>query len=377
MQLIIPRKTIFVLAILLVVIIAAVVAVSYLPNTSVLLTPKTITRVGTKDIILATKTQEPDFVHFTLPARLVERQIETSEQITRQGVTSFDDFAKGTVTLHNEQDQEQPLLPKTHLRHEASGIFFLTDAAARIPPKGEIKVSVTAEAKGPAGNVAAGKFIIDKLAANLQTVIYGQSEAPLAGGTAVDRELTQVEINQAQAQTLAKLKAQARGELTAEIGGAPIRDELVSYQTQLEEVSAAVGSKSSSFGIHTALQARAFVVDENDVLSLTLLALRGSAGTNEEFISYQPDSFKLTITRADFDRGEAQVKGELTGLFSPKLEPGVFETKNLAGLSAGEVKEYFKTFSSVGDAQITFWPFWVRSVPTRPGATTIEVKTQS
>lgn len=374
MQLIIPRAGLLALLGFLVATGAALAAIIYLPRATVSLTPATSPRQGVKEMILSTQAQEPDFIHFTLPARLVERRVEAQETISRTGVDGFDDFAKGTVTLINQQDEEQPLLPKTHLRHEASGVFFLTDTAVRIPPQGEVPVGITAKEKGAAGNVAAGKFIIDKLPASTQSVIYATSQSPTSGGLAVQQPLTAAEIEQAKATMLESLRTRAGGELTAEAGGAPIRPDLVSLTPEVAEVSASAGSQTKDFTIHLRLAARAFVVDENDILSLTLLALRSATGTNEELVSYEPESFRVSISQADFERGEARVKGELTGLFSPKIEPGVFAADKLAGLSANEVREYLKQFPSVGQTEVKFWPFWVRSVPARPGATKIEVK---
>ncbi|HLD26061.1 MAG TPA: hypothetical protein VJC05_03395, partial [Candidatus Andersenbacteria bacterium] len=152
------------------------------------------------------------------------------------------------------------------------------------------------------------------------------------------------------------------------------RADLTRLETQAEEVSAEAGSKTKEFSIRIQARGRAFQVSDNDLLSLTLLALRSNVDPNEEFISYQPDSFQLDVARVDFERGEARVVGKLTGTYAAKVGPTVLRSDNLAGLSADEVRAHFAGFSEVGEVNVTFSPFWVRSVPARSEAVEIVLK---
>ena len=367
------RRSFIGLVCIIIATLAVIMAFIYLPSARITLSPATEIRSVEQEITLSSETTTPNFVTYVLPARVVSKELEKSQTITREGAQSKDDFAKGVVTLINEQDEEQPLLPQTHLRHEATGVQFLTDNAVRIPPQGELTVSVTAKEQGASGNVPPGKFIVDKLPAAAQQVIYGRSDQAFVGGTVTDSAVTEDEITRAREDITTQLREQAFGELTLEAGGAAISPDLITIETIEEAISAQPGSFTTTFSVRIKIQARAFVVEQNDLLSLSLIALRASATNEEEFVSYEPDSFKPTIIQVDFARGRARIAASLTGSFAKKIEPSVLTTKNIAGLGQKEVVAYFEEFPSVGKATVTFSPFWVSSVPSRPSAVEIEI----
>jgi hypothetical protein len=349
-------------------------AYAYLPAAVITLYPTTTEETVSHNIVLSTHVDAPDFVRFILPARLLEHAVEETQTFRHEGGTTREEFARGRVTLVNDQDEEQPLLPKTHLRHEASGVFFLTDQAVTIPPKNKVTVSVTAKEKGERGNVPPGKFMVDRLPASLQAVVYGQSQQAFTGGVAVEQPITEAELTQARQTVRQAAEERARGELTAQAGGAHFRSDLLQLETESENVSAAVGSTANQFSVSLKLRARAFAADENDLLSMTLLSLRAQDDPNRELASYNPESFQLEVKRLDFDRGEAQITGKVTGIFSAKISSTLLNADNLAGRTAAEVEEYFKQYPTVGKVEVAFSPFWVKTVPSRSGATEIIVK---
>ncbi len=370
MQIVMTRRSLLFLAVLLLIIMAGGLAYIYLPRAYIEIRPKLTSRTVSQEIILSSSASEPDFVRFILPAQMVHREAQEHKTFEREGGEKFDDFATGEIRLFNKQTSEQRLLPKTNLRHEESGIFFLTDTAATVPPQGETRVTVTAKEKGATGNVPAGRFIVDKLPVSLQQYVYGESEHSFDGGVAVKIPLSEKELAEAGEMVLKLARDRLGGEMTAEAGGARVRPDLTLYSDETVEASAAAGSRASQFTVTAKLTARAFLVDENDLLSLTLLTLRQSTGAEEEFVAYEPHSFSMEIERGDFERGEAVVRGSLTGSFASKVGPRVFGGGNLAGLTENEVREVLQQLAGV-EVSVKFWPFWVNTVPARKGAVEI------
>lgn len=367
------RRSLLFLAVLFFIIMAGGLAYIYLPRAYIEVRPKLTNRTVNQEIILSSSASEPDFVRFILPAQMVRREAQERRTFEREDGAQFDDFAKGEITLFNKQASEQRLLPKTNLRHEESGVFFLTDTAVTVPPQGETRVKVTAKEKGGAGNVSAGRFIVDKLPASLQQYIYGESQQNFDGGVAVKTPLSEKELTEARETVRNLARDRLAGEITAEAGGARVGSDLISYSDEEVEASAAAGSHSSQFTVTAKLTARAFLVDENDLLSLTLLTLRQSTGAEEEFAAYEPHSFNMKIERGDFERGEAVARGSLTGSFASKIGPRVFGGGNLAGLTENEAREVLRQLADAGEVSVKFWPFWVSTVPARAGAVEIVV----
>lgn len=371
---IIQKRFFVIVPVFLLAVGAAVAAIFILPSAKITLTPASREKKVEQAILITTAAEDPDYQRFILPASSVQAEGEATLTKQREGGAARIARAKGAVRLKNDQDEEQPLLPQTHLRHEATGIFFLTTAAVRIPPRGEVEVAVTAKEEGPGGNVSAGKFIVDKLPVSLQTVVYGESAAAFSGGEVFDTPLSGAELKQAEEEVVAEALEKARGTLTAQAGGAIIRDDLISHSITEQSTSAQAGSLSTTYAVSAKVTLRAFVVDDNDVLSLTLLKLQAHAEPDEEFVSYAPESFSIDFERADFERGEAHITGHLTGLFTQKTESTIFDTRALAGRTPAEVAEYFRRFASVESVVVELSPFWVTSVPSRAEAVEIAVR---
>lgn len=374
-QFVIPRRAVLAAILVIGALLVGLALYIRLPRATIVVRPATHQRSISKDIILSNTAKEPDFVRYILPAKLVEVELVEEKKFTRSGSALKDDFARGTITLFNKQNDEQNLLPKTHMRHEPTGVFFLTDAPITIPPQKEVQVGVTAKEIGKIGNVAAGKFIVDKLPASLQTQVWGESKTAFSGGVSIEEPLSEKELSAAKEEVGKNALERARAQLSPAAGGAGLRDDLVTLSVEEEHSSAEVGSKATEFTISQKIKARGFVVDENDILSLTLLALRSSPAADEEFVSFVPGSFSLEIVRADPERGEVKVKGTLSGEFASKTAPTLYSAENLVGRSESEVKEYFAQFPAVGEVQVRLSPFWVTTVPARNGAAEIVVET--
>lgn len=373
-EIVIAKRAFIVLALLVILAVTGLWVLVYLPKATITISPATTSHSVDQMIILSGSAKEPDFARFILPTRVVTKEVEKTQVITRADATTSDSFAQGTITLQNDQLEKQSLLPKTHLKHEATGTYFLTDTPVTIPPQGKVAMHITAEQKGASGNVPPGKFIIDKLPATVQKAVFGTSDVALSGGTVVETPLTQTEIDSAVQTLLSGAHDEVLGALTAVSNGARIRPELLSTQTEAQDASAEVGSKTSNFSVHVKIKVTGFVVDENDLLSLTLLALRNAPQGDEEFVSYDPPSFTIHIEKANFDTGEAVVKGTLTGFFAHKIGLSAIQTDRLAGLSADEIKELLKKVPGIGSVTVTFSPFWVTSAPNRAQAITTKIE---
>ncbi|MBI3421119.1 MAG: baseplate J/gp47 family protein [Candidatus Sungbacteria bacterium] len=368
------RLTLFLAFVLLFLTCAGVIAFVYLPRATITVFPATAERQKQQEIILSAQAKEPDFRRFILPGKALMKTVEVSKDVVRTNTTLHDDFAKGQVALFNKQNEAQSLLPKTHLRHEGSGVFFLTDSAVKIPPQASVAVGITAKAPGASGNVAAGTFLVDKLPASLRSLVFATSDLPMTGGTIVDTPLTQAEIDAAMKDLLVEGRRQAQTQLSLAAAGAPVRPDLLATQVESQSSSAPAGSLASSFTVHSKVNASAFLTDENDLLGLTLLALRSNLAQDEEFISYDPKSFEASLLASNFERGEAKIRGTLTGTYAQKISPNVIQTSSLAGLAPGEVEEKLKQLPGIGKVKVKLWPFWVRTVPARVGAVTTVVE---
>lgn len=369
----VPGKSIVLVAVLVFAGAGILAAVTLFPHAAITVHPKTIEKKLAKDILLSGTVESPDYVRFTLPATIVEEELEISKTFENAGGTSTQDFSKGTITFTNSQDQEQRLLPKTQMRHVESGIIFLLDTAVAIPAKGTLSIGVTAKEKGPAGDVAPGKFVVEKFNHGLQETVPATSDRPFSGGESTDTVISQEAIDAAQKSVLEQAKQDALAKLTLKAKGAPIRQDLVTVEVLSQNASVPPGSRSLRYIAQAKVKARGFVVDTHDLISLMTLALRASVASDEEFLSYDVASFALTIAQTDWKTGQARVSASLTGKYAKKIGPNELKATNISGLSEKEIIDRFTTSANIGSVDVALSPFWVKSAPSQENQIDIRV----
>ncbi|HSX25127.1 MAG TPA: baseplate J/gp47 family protein [Candidatus Andersenbacteria bacterium] len=368
-----PQRSISLILIVLIIGIVGVVLMSRLPNATITIHPKIVQRKVSKDIILSSKATTPDYIHYVLPANIITQEGHAQQTFTQPAGQVTQGNSKGTVTFTNSQDTEQRLLPKTHLKYEQTGVMFLTDNPVIIPPNGTVDATVTAEQQGTSGDVAPGKFLIDKFSPGLQKVVYAESKSPFSGGEVGSAAIAQQDIDTAKQTVLDAAKQQALDAIKKAANGADVRSDLLSVNTENNDASVQAGSKAVSYTASAAVQAREFIVDSHDIISLMTLALRADVAPDEEFISYDPASFSLTISQTDWNTGQARIAASLTGTYGKKIGSEELSEDNLFGLSKQELISHFSSFPTIGTIDIHFWPFWVTSTPSRPNQINIEV----
>lgn len=347
--------------------------VSVLPSATITVRAKQDVRVIKKDILLSSTITTPDYIHFILPAHLVSQTATANKTFTQPSTQITQANSVGTVTFTNKQSTEQRLLPKTHLRYEKTGVMFTTNSPVTIPANGTVNAEVTAEGKGTSGDVAPGKFLVDKFSSGLQQVVYAESISQFSGGELGGHALTQSDVDTAKKETLDQATAEAISKLQQQANGVEIKKELLTIETKNHSVSAEVGSKVAVYSSHAEVEAKGFVVDSHDIISLMTLALRAQTSSDEEFASFDPASFTLSISQTDWAKGQARISASLTGTYAKKIGTTELSTNNLAGLSKAELESHFTAIPSIGSIDVTFWPFWVKSTPSRPNQITIKV----
>lgn len=367
-------KSIILLSLILIIGSGIFVATTLLPRAVITIYPKTNETKHTKDIILSSKIETPDYVRLSLPARIVEEELTVTKQFENASGTTVQDFAKGSITFMNKQNEEQRLLPKTQMRHIDSGMIFLTDTPVAIPALGTLTVTVTAKEKGAAGDVAPGAFVVEKFSPSLQAAVPAQSDVAFSGGESADSEISQEALDAAQTAVVEQAKTDALAKLSAQANGAAIRPDLLNIEILSQNISATAGSRAHTYTAQASVKARGFVVSTHDIISLLTLTLRGNVAPDEEFISYDASSFSLAITQTDWEAGQAKVSASLTGIYAKKIGTNEINTDNIPGLSEQEIIEHFTKIPNIGSVEVALSPFWVKSAPSKQNQIEVRIE---
>ena len=372
-QVFLPKKSVFLIITLCIIGGVAIVLATTLPHATITVHPKVTQRNVSKDILLSSKSTTPDYIHYSLPTKIITQEATAQKTFTQSGDQVSQGNSKGSVKFTNAQDSEQRLLPHTHLKYEPTGVMFTTDGPVIIPPNGSVDATITAEGTGSSGDVAAGKFLVDKFSPGLQKVVYAESTSQFSGGEVGAQSISQQDIDTAKKQVLDDATKQALDKIKQQAGDAEVRQDLLSVSTEHNDASAQAGSHAVSYTASAAVQAKEFLVDSHDIISLMTLALRADVAPDEEFISYDPASFSLSISQTDWNEGQAKISATLTGIYAKKIGSTELSEDNLAGLSKQELNNHFTAFPSIGTVDIKLWPFWVTSAPSNVNQINVEV----
>jgi len=366
------RRGIAIFIILAISVIGVVVYFTF-SKARITLIPKTETKMVDFTVIIDKNAGGVDFEHNILPGEILTKEITGKKKIESVSTKKIPEFAKGKVTLYNNQAKSQSLVAKSHLLSEG-GVYFLTDERAVIPAKGSIEVTVTAEEPGEQGNIPPSRFAIDRLSPSLQKLVYAESTAPMTGGFREVQIVTEEDIRNAFSELQNELEEKFKNEILEglsegeEIASEPIHKEILEEKKSVEP-----GTEASEFEIETKVKFSAFIINSKALFDLGELKLSQNVPENREFIKTREEALTKEIKNIYLADGKAEIRVHTEGEIAYKISAKAFDKSRLVGLNEEEVKNYFSTMSGIKDVRVEFWPFWVKTVPSFKNNITIQV----
>jgi hypothetical protein len=275
--------------------------------------------------------------------------------------TVTDGIATGFVTLINESNDDQTLVPTTRLL-TPDGILFRIKARVNVPAKGRLKTEVYADQPGASGDIGPTRFTIPGLNAALQKVIYGVSDAPMTGGQVSTGVVSQADIDQLETALRGELEAQAKEELAKKIQG--------SWSGQAYEIedvsrfqSAAAGETADGITIRLTIHFSMAAFDSDKAIEIASEDLRRGLTSDRELVGVSADSAEFSLEDADPKSGTASLRVSVSGESRVSLESPLFDANKLRGLDLDAVQAYFEGIEGVERVDVKFRPFWIKRMP--------------
>jgi len=320
----------------------------------------------------------------TVPAQVFQVETEDSRTFPTTGEKDVSEKAHGLVTVYNQfSSSDQTLVKTTRFRSEDGKIFRLTDTVV-IPgatiEDGKIiasskQVYVEAEEAGDAYNIGPGKFVIPGFEGTAKfTAFYGVSNNAMAGGAKGKMKVaTKDDIDGATQIVQAELKNKAKDEFSKSI---PAELKLLEGSENLEitqsSSSLQADQPGESFTISVKAKAWGLAFKESDVMSVINQTISSKIAADKFLIQ---SSIKLSYTNVKTDT----VKGTANFICQVEAQAGynIDEAKlksDLAGKNEVEVRQFLGNLAGVDSAKVTFWPFWVKHIPSNQNKITITVE---
>lgn len=368
-----PRIAIaLVAAIAVLVILGGFLAVEFLPSATIVLHPRSeaigpiaFTVEARPDVSTA------DAEALVIPAQRVPFRLEASQTFTATGVKVIETRATGNVTFSNLDTGSSNRIVAGAIVATKAGIEFRTLAELVLPPAflfpffpSTGSVAVEAVEPGLVGNVAAETITVVPKGESKRLLQVTNKVATSGGEERQATEVSSQDVETAKAAIEAALATQLNEQLAA---GAGVPAGLTMFQetatvgdaTYAVDPATLVGTEVATFDLSATAEGSAIGVDPTPIADIAQSRLEARVKTGWTLVPEAtsptigtPSAFGETVTYPVTISG-AQVRDVDAAALAVAIR----------GLLLGEARNRLDDY---GDVEITLWPDWVTTVPSRP-----------
>jgi hypothetical protein len=313
-----------------------------------------------------------------LAAQAVTVSKDLTGPFTPSGKKDAGTKASGTVTIQNCEDSNvYPLAQGNTLA--AQGLNFITDAAVTIPAgtfsnggktctSPTVSVAVVAAQNGDNYNVTNASFTSTKLTANFKVT------GSMSGGTTKTvTVVTQSDVDTGKAALLDKDKDNATRDLQGRVpsGYAELP---ASQTTAVGSVSPApaVDAEGSTGSVTVHVTYTVLAIKQSEYQALVRAQETKQIGSQNQIYDDGIGSAQVTAAPAD-STGRQNFHFTTEAFGGPKLDTATI-AKQLAGKRYGDAADAATRTPGVTRADISVWPGWATSLPSRPGKIKIVIQ---
>ena len=310
--------------------------------------------------------------NLTIPSQIFEKTEEVSKVVKSSGEKEIKERERGRIRVYNSYSSEPQTLVKTTRFISEDGKIFRTTETIVVPGAkvegGEIVgssifVNVEGSETGAEYNIGPSSFSIPGFKGTPKYLaFYGKSEESMSGGKiAKVKVITENDYNTVVSHIERDLKTQSTESLKSLIpAGFFVPDEAYEISDVSIISQSKIGDEAEAFSVLGRVSLKAFAILEKDAFDLL----------SNDFTSRFP-AMRLSDNQAKmtFDVKSKDFKDGIIGItLSSNMEAfaviSVDEMKEkVIGKSEVDVRRVLSSYPGVKEAKVTFWPFWVNSIP--------------
>ena len=367
------KKYFFLFAGLLVLFPLIAGAYFLLPKATLELQVKNQEKSISLDLIADAQIEAPNVSDKKLPARTEQITKEISQEYESSGSKEGGAKATGQAVIYNEfSSSVQPLVATTRLETSDGKIFRITKDAV-VPgatsvgdetEPGAIEVDVIADQPGENYNIGPADFRISgfKDTPSKFEKFYAKSSKAMSGGSIGEAKLvTAQDIASAKEKNAVAAKKAAIEELKNSLpAGRKIFDDAVQFELVSANASESAGAEKDKFTMATKAKVTSISLLEQDVRTIMLDNLTQSGEDASQISFEKPINYIL----ADFDIEKKTLKfqAKTDAKTAAGLDLENFK-KGILGKTTEDAQTYAKNFSAIQKMNISYWPFFVTTIP--------------
>lgn len=309
----------------------------------------------------------------SIAGRVLSTTARGTVKITEVDRRETDKPATGTVTLHNDLDQDQPLITTTRLLADNGVLFHLKDHV-NLKAHSTVDAEVYADQPGRAGEIGPSHFTLPGLWKDWQTKIYAESAESMTGGYGETDFVSQATIDRGIETTTAQLVAEGKSKLQNDLKpGEKILDEAINVETLSAAASVKPDSFASEFTVTAEIRLTAVVFDDAALQRIAEARLRHELESDQEITSLDLGSLQYSIVTYDLARKTATLAVKLEAPTAYRIDLDQIKKDKLIGRNKDEVIDYLRRVQPVGEVEVKFTPSWVTIVPAQENKIKIEL----
>jgi hypothetical protein len=362
------------LATVAILLIGGFLAIDLLPSATIVLRPRS-EEIGPLDLTVEARADvtEPDGESLAIPAEMVTFALEASDTFAATGVKVVETKATGNVRFSNFDTGGGVLIPTGTVVKTDSNVEFKTLSEITLPratfdffPPFKVHpsvgdVDVEAVKTGEGGNV--GNNSITRIPKAKNTLTVSNAEATSGGARTESPEVSEADVDAAKTAIEAGLVASLDQQVAAGTGvpaGLTLFPETrtVGDPEYAVDPATIVGTEAAEFDLSATSQGTAVGVDANPIAGLAEAQVRARIKAGWTLL---PSSIVLEIGTPAVVGATVQYPVSIEGTQVHDVDQAAVLTA-VKGHVLAQARAVLDDF---GDVEITLWPDWVTTVPTR------------
>lgn len=357
------------------IIVAFVVSYLVLPSAEIRIFPKTEQNKFDLSVTGSAKIPHIDEALNEIPLQEIKVQKTVNREFQSTGEKQLNEKASGIITVYNEYSSSPQTLVATTRFESPDGKIFRIPQTVVVPGAtieegkiigSSIDLKVFADQPGEEYNIGPANFTIPGFKGGPKfSSFYGRSKEAMTGGSTKKVKIVLKE-------DLEKAKEVLIGELEEEISDS-IKEQIAEgfkafeggSREEITEVllTAQENDQTEKFSVEIAMTVRALLYREEDLRNLIDLNLVDLVPDGQRPLS---ETQKIVFKSASVDWGKVNASFILEIEEETASEIDVSKIKSdLIGQEEVEVRKYLANQMEIEKAQVSFWPFWVKKIPTQ------------
>jgi len=365
----------FIIFIVVALIVAGVVSYLVLPNAEVSITPKTEIITFDLSVIGSESISQIDETLNQIPLQEVEVIKTKTGEFSTTGEKDISEKARGSITVYNEYSSSPQTLVATTRFQSSDGKVFRIPESVTVPgaaiEEGKIipstlEVEVIADQPGDGYNIGPADFSVPGFKGTPKYAgFYGKSSDSMSGGyVGKARVVLAEDLEEAENTLVEELKSEVSRALEDQIPtDLKILEDGSRQEVTKISSSHKQGEQADKFTLEMKVSMKVLLFNEEDLKSLVNLNLVSRISEDRTPID-KTQKISWQTPSIDWLEGEAS--------FSLSVEEGVAWTidtqslkQDLVDQNETEVRRYLANQSDIEKAKVSFWPFWVKKMPSQ------------